>query len=160
MTTTKIEWTDIPGANRYRISNYGVIVGPSGKVLRPMKSESGHLYVFIDRKRRYVHRLVLETYCGDCPLGMECRHLDGNPSNNHISNLRWGTKRENVEDRERHGRMPIPHLSPFTKLKPKDIPIIYFLHLEGNSSRAIGGLFRTSHTTIQKIIRGERWKGY
>lgn len=160
MATTSIEWTEISDANRYRINNIGEIIGPTQKLLRPMKSESGHLYVFINRKKRFVHRLVLEAFCGRCPNGMECRHLDGDPSNNNISNLRWGTKKENVEDRRRHGRMPVPHLSQFTKLKPKDIPVIRLLHENGNSSRSIGKIFHTSHVTIQKIVRDERWKGY
>lgn len=54
----------------------------------------------------FVHRLVLLTYIGPCPPGMECRHLDGDPSNNQVTNLKWGTHAENMEDRERHGTVP------------------------------------------------------
>jgi hypothetical protein len=35
---------------------------------------------------------------------MECRHLDGNPANNRLENLAWGTDKENGQDRIRHGR--------------------------------------------------------
>lgn len=55
---------------------------------------------------RLVHRLVLETFAGPCPPDMECRHLDGNRSNNALSNLRWGTKLENEADKDRHGKRP------------------------------------------------------
>ena len=161
---TKIEWTDevwnpVNCAERYSVSSFGRVVGPSGKQLKPMISHSGHLYVFIDRKRRYIHRLVLESFIGNCPDGLECRHLDGNPHNNHVDNLAWGTKLENTNDRRLHGTMPIPHKSAWTKLKPENIPTIRFLSLS-YSSRSIARIFGTSHTTIQKIIRGERWKGY
>lgn len=54
-------------------------------------------------KRYYIHRLVLLAFVGPCPPGMECCHIDGNPINNRLSNLRWGTRRENMEDRVRHG---------------------------------------------------------
>jgi len=53
-------------------------------------------------KGRYVHRLILEVFVGPCPDGMECRHLDGNPQNNRLDNLAWGTPEENCEDREKH----------------------------------------------------------
>lgn len=29
-------------------------------------------------------------------------HLDGDPTNNHLDNLRWGTHQENVDDMTRH----------------------------------------------------------
>jgi len=32
------------------------------------------------------------------PDGMECRHLDGNPTNNALSNLAWGTRQQNIMD--------------------------------------------------------------
>jgi hypothetical protein len=51
----------------------------------------------------YIHVLVLNTFIGECPLGMECRHLDGNPMNNQLDNLQWGTSKENGEDRVEHG---------------------------------------------------------
>jgi hypothetical protein len=34
---------------------------------------------------------------------MECLHGDGDPTNNNLSNLRWGTSIENEEDKLRHG---------------------------------------------------------
>lgn len=51
----------------------------------------------------YVHRLVLETFVGACPLGMECCHSDGNGMNNKLSNLRWDTHAGNGIDMKRHG---------------------------------------------------------
>lgn len=50
-----------------------------------------------------VHTLVLLAFVGPCPGGMECCHNDGNPENNHVSNLRWGTRSENRRDAVRHG---------------------------------------------------------
>lgn len=52
---------------------------------------------------KQVHHLVLETFTGPRPEGMECRHLDGNPANNALSNLKWGTAHENYLDRVEHG---------------------------------------------------------
>jgi len=50
-------------------------------------------------KMYLVHRLVLLLFRGECPDGYECDHIDRNPSNNHINNLRWVTKSENNMNR-------------------------------------------------------------
>jgi hypothetical protein len=52
---------------------------------------------------RYVHRIVLESFVGECPPNMVCCHYDGNGANNDITNLRWGTRKENMADKKRHG---------------------------------------------------------
>lgn len=53
--------------------------------------------------KRYVHRLVLLSFVGPCPKGQNTRHLDGSRSNNKLDNLKWGTPKEQAEDRNRHG---------------------------------------------------------
>ncbi len=46
-----------------------------------------------------VHRLVLESFVGPCPEGMECRHFpDTDKSNNRLGNLSWGTREQNRDD--------------------------------------------------------------
>lgn len=57
------------------------------------------------RVRLAVHRLVAKEFLGEKPtLAHEVCHIDGNKMNNAVSNLRWGTRKENADDRERHGR--------------------------------------------------------
>ena len=57
------------------------------------------------RKRVCVHRLVMAQHMAPKPnLFYETRHLDGNKTNNHYTNLAWGTRKDNAEDREKHGR--------------------------------------------------------
>ena len=159
------EWVEIPGYSEYFVSIDGQIYSTkTKKIMKQMENESGHLYVYLydgrgNNKKVFVHRALLRGFVGDPQENQECRHLDGNPKNNKLSNLSWGTRQQNIDDKRRHGRMPIPHESEFTKLSPTDIPTIR--KLKGcKTSREVGKLFRTSHTTIQKIWRGERWKGY
>ena len=48
-----------------------------------------------------VHSLVLLAFVGDRPDGMiHTRHLDDDPSNNVLANLRYGTPKENAADRQ------------------------------------------------------------
>jgi len=50
-----------------------------------------------------IHRLVLIAFVGLQPDGMEALHRDGDPGNNTLSNLRWGTHSENQLDQVAHG---------------------------------------------------------
>ena len=57
------------------------------------------------RARLAVHRLVAAAYLPPRPSRHhEVRHLDGDKWNCAASNLAWGTRKENADDRERHGR--------------------------------------------------------
>ena len=79
-----------------------------GKVLRtPLGKRGG--YPFVDLRyqgkgqTRYVHSLVAESFIGTRPEGMEVCHNDGDSTNNHLDNLRYGTSRDNELDKVRHG---------------------------------------------------------
>lgn len=50
-----------------------------------------------------VHAVVLNAFVGPRPDGMVCRHLDDDKTNNALSNLCWGTPRENQLDVVRNG---------------------------------------------------------
>lgn len=56
-----------------------------------------------------IHTLVLNNFFGPCPVRMECRHLDGNPKNNKLNNLKWGTRSENQKDSVKHGTSRQPN---------------------------------------------------
>ena len=78
-----------------------------GRLLKPQKSGGGYLQVALCRgdkpRRSYIHRLVLAAFAGPCPDGMETRHLNGNPADNRLANLQYGTRSENNLDRVKHG---------------------------------------------------------
>jgi hypothetical protein len=73
-------------------------------MLRPGPSNYGHLSVVLGRRNtRMVHTLVLEAFVGPRPPGKEACHGNGQPGDNRLSNLRWGTRSENIADAVRHG---------------------------------------------------------
>lgn len=77
-----------------------------GRVLKESKAGRGYPRVTLYQggpKARYVHRLVLEAFEGECPKGRIACHWDDDPTNNHLSNLRWGTPSENNHDKVRNG---------------------------------------------------------
>lgn len=50
-----------------------------------------------------VHRLVAAAFIGPRPAGMEVRHLNGDPTDNRVENLQYGTPSENSYDTVKHG---------------------------------------------------------
>lgn len=76
-----------------------------GQVLRPGRKPSGHVSVSLGRgQSRDVHVLVLEAFVGPCPDKHEALHSNDIPDDNRLTNLRWGTRSENIYDAIRNGR--------------------------------------------------------
>lgn len=111
------QWKPVVGwEGLYEVSDHGRVRSldratckgqRKGQVLRPFPLDTGHLRVRLSRGGAsagpLIHRLVLEAFLGPCPAGMEGCHGDGNPTNNHVDNLRWATRSENQLDSVAHG---------------------------------------------------------
>lgn len=80
------------------VSNKGRVKTQQNRTTRGYKCNKYH-QVKINQKHCYVHRLVLETFEGPCPPGFECDHIDRNPSNNNLENLRWVSHYENMKNK-------------------------------------------------------------
>ena len=120
---TNEKWLPVAGyEGRYEVSDHGRVWskdrmvrhgrGPglrrhAGRMLKQGRKPAGYPVVgaLIDGKVKslYVHRLVLEAFVGPCPEGHVARHLDDDKSNNHLSNLVWGTESQNAYDKVRNG---------------------------------------------------------
>lgn len=93
-------------AGRFQGSSL-VIVPDSPRMLTPFDRKNrkgeptGYLSVSLGRRViRYVHELVLLAFVGPRPSPEhEACHGLGGRSDNRLSNLRWGTTRENCQDR-------------------------------------------------------------
>lgn len=162
--TTAIEWTDemwkpIQDWPGFTVSSEGRLVGPSGQPLKPSVSKDGHLYIVRrgrDRsKKLWVHRAVLLAFVGECPCGHESRHLDGDPGNNEAGNLAWGTRLENMRDKQRHGTEAHGENKPGVRLTVAEARAI---RVDRRSSRIIAAEYSVSHTTVLRIRRGDRWR--
>jgi len=137
-----------------------------GKWLKMAIRENRHLYVYLYKNgkqyKRYIHRLVLETFVGICPKNMECCHNDGNPKNNHVSNLRWDTKKANFIDSMNHGTLKqyeSGEKHPQAKLTKQNIRmIIYMYKTKLFSQREIAGIYNVCTGHISRIINKKKWK--
>jgi DNA-binding NarL/FixJ family response regulator len=114
------------------------------------------------QKLHLVHQLVLEAFRGLRPskkhVGM---HLDDNPSNNRLRNLKWGTYKENTQDMFAKGRnnqiFPIGENSTSAKLTEKKVLRIVKHLRRGWMVKDIAEKFEISSTTVSHIKAGRYW---
>ena len=158
----------IPGFPGYKISREGRVWSEpnsqhkTGKWLKPYKYDKyDHLGVVLYRGKkayhRYVHCLVLETFVEPRPEGMECRHLDGDPTNNHLNNLRWGTRVENASDQVRHGTDPRGVRNGISKLEEDDVRLVRVWCGLGYKQQVIAEAFGIYRGTVSNIKTGRGW---
>lgn len=137
-----------------------------GRTLRGWKMNGDYRYVGLrsrdgkSMKTIGVHCLVLEAFVGPCPKGMECRHLDGNPSNNRLNNLAWGTPKENMADRKLHGRGAEGSKSARAKLTEENIPDIRRIIASGKRGvmTVAAKKYGVDVATIRDIRDGKTWR--
>ena len=130
--------------------------------LKTPNDQDGHLRatMFCNSQRRqmFVHQVILMAFVGTCPDGLECRHLDGNPYNNSLSNLCWGTHLENMADKGKHGTTAKGETNGFSKLTESEVVLIRQLWQDGNLMKDIAGQFNTDPTNVSSIVKRKTWK--
>lgn len=77
----------------YEISNYGRLK-INGELI-DLPKDNIRIYLPGNYK---MHRVVIELFIGPIPKGYVVDHIDGNPSNNNINNLRVCTQKENIHN--------------------------------------------------------------
>lgn len=159
-------WKPVPDFPGYMVSKDGQVLSVQrgyGWIMSPIeRKRSGHLYVFLYRDRikhkKYIHELVLITWNRPPMPGEECRHLNGNPKDNRLENLAWGTVQDNANDKIRHGRSGRGETHPLHKLTEKQVLEIR-QRIGTETLRDLGKEYGVSHTCIRRAGNGMNW-GY
>lgn len=91
----------------YEVSDWGRMKsipreGTKGGILKPSSDKWGYIHVNLCKKGKRetykVHILVMRAFNGKIPDGKEIDHIDGNPSNNCLENLRCVPHKENCNN--------------------------------------------------------------
>ena len=162
-------WKDIPGyEGKYQASTEGrirsldrMIRGRSpysksyyyrpmkGRILRPGRvCKNGHVSVVLEHGGigQPVHQLIMKTFVGDPPEGMEVLHNNGDPTDNRLENLRYGTRTANILDVYWQG-------GRWRKLSIDDVDAIRFGLTCGIKGTELAVMFNVSPSTISCIKR-------
>ncbi len=97
----------------------------------------------------YVHRLVWEAFVGDIPEHLEIEHIDQNPHNCHLSNLKLVTRKENIDShyRSKYG---------FLYTEKRDEIIKDYLELK--SYDLVAEKWNVNVSTIFRVIKNKKAK--
>ena len=101
------QWMQVREFPNYMISSCGRVMNiRTFRVLKPqMNYTTGYLFVVLysngEMSNKRIHRLVAEAFILNL-TDLPCvDHKDRNSLNNHISNLRWCSKRQNDQNRSK-----------------------------------------------------------
>ena len=101
-------WKDVKNyEGLYQISNLGNVKRiSSGKRLKPY-NRKGYIRVALSKddttKHIDIHRLVAQAFIPNPENKPEVNHIDGDKSNNEVSNLEWCTRKENMNHAKNTG---------------------------------------------------------
>lgn len=157
-------WKPVVGyEGYYEVSNFGYIRREqTKKILKPRISNGYNMVdLRVNGSRRYsrVHRLVAYAFIGVPPTTKhEVRHFDGNKQNNRHSNLSWGTRKDNEQDKIRHNKTNRGSRNGRSKLNEQQIIQIRKLLSQGNLlQKQIAKMFNVTRMTISDIKGKRSW---
>lgn len=161
-------WRPVPGFPGYEVSDTGLVrswkkrrncapIPTEPRLLTPQRWGGPYAQVLLRNddgpKAMHVHRLVLLAFAGPAD-GRVARHLDGDPSNNNLNNLAWGTYKENSADQVRHGTSHLGDRHPLAKLTEAKVREIMASDESGASlSRRMG----VCTSAIYNVRQGWTW---
>ena len=169
-----MEWRSLEDFPDYQFSDTG-LVKKKGKYHKLFLND-GYPSVVVSnkfiRKQVRVHRVVAELFIGSCPEGQLVRHLDDDRENNNLSNLAYGTCKDNMQDAVRNGKMAKgdKHFSKTNpekvlkrekhgraKLTQKEVNEIKETEYYHGCNVYLAKKFNISHTTIWRIRNNYTW---
>lgn len=164
-------WRVPPSAPNYEVSEYGevrrITAGKGtrvGYVLKQCPAKAGgYPSVLLSHngkaRIRTVHSLVAEAFLGPRPVGLVVCHCDGDPTNNHVSNLRYDTYAGNSADMVAHGTCLFGERVPTARLTNDEVRAIWgdpLRHVRGGSV-AVAARYGVARQTIRDIWNGVSW---
>lgn len=155
------KWKTIKSFENYEVSDHGNVRNTNtGEQLKTPLNSWGYPSVTLcdenGRKNKTVHRLVAEAFIPKIHKLLEVNHKDEDKTNNHVSNLEWVTKKENMN----HGtRTKRASESRYKKVCQYNLQGKLLMVWNSMKDAEKAGF---SHTGVSQCCHGKRthYKGY
>ena len=135
-------------------------IGEWHKMIPCPKPDDGKLQVVLhianNKFTEAVHRLVLKTFIGPRPVGMEGCHNNGNGQDNRLKNLRYDTKKANGIDKRIHG-VAKGSKNGFSKLDEIMVKNIKDKIISSCSIASLSRVYNVHYSTIWLIKANKTW---
>jgi hypothetical protein len=158
----------IPGFSGYLITPKGIVFSVRRKrcfIVTPQIDARGYLKLKLavsttKLKGIFLHRALMLTfrYEQGCE-SLVVDHIDGNPLNNTLSNLRWTTHKGNHANRERLGRTRKLEKHGQSRLTNENVREARRLYKSGALNLSdLAIKYGISRASISNAVSGETWK--
>jgi len=112
------------------------------------------------RQRSFeVAGLVAKAFLGPPGSGKEINHIDGDPTNNHLSNIEYCTRSENLIHALDHGLNPAHGVTHhFSRFTLDDVRAIRSRFADGESRTVLAKAFGVGYDCIYKLTTGRTYR--
>lgn len=172
-------WRDVPGyEGQYQVSDQGRVKSLAREVdvarnrwgrrgtrrvneavMALQTDDRGRVFILLRNsaraKRFTVASLVAAAFIGPRPDGLLVLHGDGDSTNNRISNLRYGTHVDNMDDARLHGTLTQGEKQWLAKLTADEVKFIRITNLSGVY---LAGQYGVTPACISAIRQRKNWK--
>jgi len=143
---------------KYLVSNLGRGKSPKGQILRTPPNVQGYSQVTI-RYNVSVSILVCTAFHGSKPFEGACAlHRNDNKLDNTETNLYWGTKQDNIDDRKRNGISCGGGIYGNNKLDWPQVREIRARVKAGELPSRIYNEYEVTDVTIYNIVNNKAWR--
>ena len=157
----------IPQYPSYEISAYGTIRRVETKKILKPRFYNRYLHTSLSVNNKYyyhtVHRLVAMAWL-ETPenyKSLQVAHNDGDPMNNHYTNLRWATAKENIHDKYAHNSFN-PPFGENHHASTLNVDIVVKMRREIKETKAncseLSKKYGKAKLTIYDAVVGNTWK--
>uniref|UniRef100_A0AB39C809 HNH homing endonuclease n=1 Tax=Staphylococcus phage UHP46 TaxID=3234966 RepID=A0AB39C809_9CAUD len=155
-------WHNVLGFPGYWVNRKGEVLGKRGKKLKLGMSTKGYPQITFETKQVHrcikIHRLVAQYFIyNDNPeLKNQVNHIDGNKTNNNVSNLEWCSNKENHEHKMRNNlNVALQGSEHHNSILTEDNVIDIFKSKEPYTE--LMKKYNVSKSTISSIKCGRNW---
>ena len=171
MADTTERWLPVPGYEGfYDISDLGNVRSirhmtragwRGGQLLRQFTDADGYCRVNLSRlgvvRSVTVHTLVLRAFVGEPEPGQEGRHGPNGKRDNRLTELCWGTRLENAEDKRRDGTMARGERQGNSRLTAEIVREIRRRLADHEPQQVLANEFGISQPHVSRIALRQTW---
>lgn len=161
------EWEDlyeVSSLGRVRSLRHWTATGfKGGKILRAFpEGLGGYLAVNLARgtrrERIAVHRIVARAFTGECPEGEEVRHGPNGKLDNRASQLCYGTRDQQAEDKVRDGTDSVGVRNGRARLTEDDVRDIRAAYVGGTTQVALAAQYGLTQASVSALLLRKTWR--